>query len=195
VNDLFFEPIEHRYTVGEREIVSVTQILVAAGLTDLRGIPADILERAAERGRRVHEAAKLLLERRLDWATVDPAIGGYVRALDSMIRHTGLDPIPDKIEEPLYCAQYDYCGTPDALAWYFLRRRKVKVVFDWKTGMMEAVQYQLAAYAHALGVHHRAAVKLNDDGTYRMKWFPPETLRQDLQTFLQAMEETKAWVA
>lgn len=195
MNELFFEPVEHRYTVGEREIVSVTQILVAAGLTDLSMIPREVLERAAERGRRVHEAAKLLLRGTLDWATVDPAIGGYVRALDSLIRHTGLYPIADKIEEPLYCAEYDYCGTPDALAWYFLRRRKVMVVFDWKTGLMDAVQYQLAAYAHALGVRHRAAVKLNRDGTYRMKWFPPETLRQDLQTFLEAQEECKAWVA
>jgi hypothetical protein len=56
---------------------------------------------------------------------------------------------------------------------------------------MSAVRYQLAAYAHALGVRHRAAVKLNRDGTYRMEWFQPETLRQDLQTFVAALQETR----
>jgi hypothetical protein len=190
--DLQFEPMCHRYTVGGRFVPSVTQVLSAVGLIDLDGIPDDILRRAGERGTRVHQAAALLLRGQLDWASVDPEIGGYVLALDKVIRHTGFEPLAESVEKPLYCREFDFCGTPDVLAWYsFPRRKKVLVVFDWKTGMMSAVRYQLAAYAHALGVRHRAAVKLNHDGTYRMEWFLAETLRQDLETFVRALEETR----
>lgn len=198
--DLHFEPWGHQYTVDGRFVPSVTQVLSAAGLIDLDGIPADILRRAGERGTRVHQAAALLLRGQLDWASVDPEIGGYVLALDSVIRHTGLRPEIAEVEKPIYCKEFDFCGTPDAIAWYSFPRRfgpplEVKVVFDWKTGIMSAVRYQLAAYAHALGVRHRAAVKLNRDGTYRMEWFQPETQRHDLETFVRALKETREWVA
>ena len=193
---LQFEERCHRYTVNGKFTPSVTQVLEAAGLIDLEGIPTHILRRAADRGTQVHKAGALLLRNNLEWSSVDEAIGGYVRALDSFLRHTGFRAKPEFVETPLYCAQYDFCGTPDALGIYSFSRRfgrvlQVMVVLDWKTGMMCAVRLQLAAYAHALGVRHRAAVKLNDDGTYSMQWFGPETQRHDLDTFLRALEQTR----
>ena len=101
------------------------------------------------------------------------------------------------VETPLYCAQYDYCGTPDVLGTYQLKRPsfgkrfEVFALLDWKSGMMPAVHLQLAAYAFPLGVRHRAAVKLNKDGTCRMVWFPPETQRHDHETFLRALDQTR----
>lgn len=199
MDELIFEPVEHRYTVDGRRVISVTQVLANAGLLDLSRIPREILDRAAERGKRVHEAAQLLLRGRLDWSTVTADIGGYVLALDSFLRDSRLRPVTNKIEQPFHCQDHDFCGTPDAVAWYGIqsagRRREIQVVLDWKTGLSDAVQFQLAAYAHALSIRHRAAVKLNADGTYRMRWFRPETLQQDLQTFLRAKEEAKEWVA
>jgi len=189
---LRFEEHGHRYTVDGRVVPSVTQVLEAAGLIDLTGIPTHILRRAGERGTRVHQAAALLLRGELEWASVDEAIGGYVRALDSYLRNSNFKPVKESVETPLYCAQYDFCGTPDVLGTYPLRgRHGVFVILDWKSGMMPAVQYQLAAYAHALGVRHRAAVKLNREGTYSAIWFRPETQRHDLDTFLGALDKTR----
>jgi hypothetical protein len=193
---LEFEQQGHRYTVDGRFVPSVTQVLEAAGLIDLEGIPTHILRRASERGTRVHQAAALLLRGELEWSSVDEAIGGYVRALDSFLRHSQFQPVKESVETPLYCAQYDFCGTPDVLGTYTIPRFhgdsvKVFAVLDWKTGMMSAVRYQLAAYAHALGVRHRATVKLNSDGTYNMAWFQPETQRHDLDTFLRALDDTR----
>ena len=193
---LHFEEKGHRYTVDGRHVWSVTQALEGGGLIDLSGIPTHILRRAGERGTRVHEAAALLMRGVLDWATVDEAIGGYVIALDTFLRRTGFRPVKDSVETPLYCAQYDYCGTPDVLGTYIIPRPfgrplEVFAVLDWKTGMMPAVRYQLAAYGHVLGVRHRCAVKLDADGEYRMNWFPPETQRHDLETFLRALDDTR----
>ena len=196
VHQIQFEERIHRYTVDGRFIPSVTQVLEAAGLIDLTGIPTHILRRAGERGTRVHQAAGLLLRGELEWASVDEAIGGYVRALDSFLRNSRFQPVKESVETPLYCEQYDFCGTPDVLGTYTVPRLfgnpvKVFAVLDWKTGMMSAVRYQLAAYAHALGVRQRAAVKLNRDGTYAMAWFQPETQRHDLDTFLKALDDTR----
>ena len=194
---LNFEEKGHRYTVDGRFVPSVTQVLEAAGLIDLNGIPPDVLRRAGERGTRIHQAAALLLRGELEWSSVDEAIGGYVIALDSFLRNNQFTPVKESVETPLYWAQYDYSGTPDVMGTYFLRAsrntpfRKVFVLLDWKSGMMPAVHLQLAAYAHPLGVRHRAAVKLNKDGTYRMIWFPPETQRHDHDTFLRALDTTR----
>ena len=192
-----FEEQGHRYTVDGRWVPSVTQVLEASGRIDLRGIPGEVLRRAAERGTRVHQAAALLLRGELEWSSVDESIGGYVRALDAFLRRTGFEAVPASIERPLYCEQYDFCGTPDVEGLYRLvspfgnSGRKVLATLDWKSGMMAAVRYQLAAYAHQRGICHRAAVKLNSDGTFRMEWFPPETQRHDLAVFLKDLDDTR----
>lgn len=189
----------HRYTVNGRFVPSVTQVLEAAGRINLQGIPEHVLWRAALRGTRVHQAAALLLQGVLDWATVDDAIGGYVRALDTFLRVSGFRPEPDSIEQRIYCPEFDYCGTSDVCGDFpnprSYSRRPIRAVVDWKSGMMPAVQYQLAGYAHPLGLQHRAAVKLNSDGTYGMSWFSPETLRHDFDTFRRDLEQTRsrAW--
>ena len=103
VHQIQFEERIHRYTVDGRFIPSVTQVLEAAGLIDLTGIPTHILRRAGERGTRVHQAAGLLLRGELEWASVDDAIGGYVRALDSFLRNSRFQPVKESVETPLYC--------------------------------------------------------------------------------------------
>lgn len=208
--DIELDEKTHRYTVNGKFTPSVTQALSAAGRIDLSGIPPHILRRAALRGTRVHQAGALLLKSVLDWYTVSDAIGGYVRAIESFLHHSRFVPELETVECPLYCPEYDYCGTPDVagnypasrpLTAYMLHRKAgvgIRAVVDWKSGMMPGVQYQLAAYAHMLKVRHRAAVKLNSDGTYAVKWFPPETLREDFALFLQdlkTMRERGEWAA
>ena len=53
---LNFDPITHIYTLDGVRIPSVTQVLQAAGLIDFGGIRDSVLEEAAKRGTRAHEA-------------------------------------------------------------------------------------------------------------------------------------------
>lgn len=193
---LEFDERLHRYTVGGREVLSVTQALEGAGYIDLKCIPEDVLRRAALRGTRVHEAAALLMRNELEWSSIDVAIAGYVLALDLFMRQTKFEPEPASVEKPLYCEEYDYCGTPDVVGLYTVPRSygpalKSRVLLDWKSGMMPAARYQLAAYAYALGVRHRAAVKLNREATYSVTWYKPETQREDFEVFLRALDVSR----
>jgi hypothetical protein len=150
--ELHFEERGHQYTVDGRVVPSVTQVLEAGGLVNLAGIPPDLLGRVQERGRRVHKAAELLLRGELDWGSIGEEDAGYVLALDRFLSTQKYKPIAGTVEKPFYCREFDYCGTPDVVVEHIaLRpRRTVQVLVDWKTGMMPAVRYQLAAYAISL---------------------------------------------
>ena len=193
IPQLQFDARLHRYTVDGRCVPSVTQALEGAGYIDLKCIPEDVLRRAALRGTRVHQAAALLMRSELEWSSVDVAIAGYVLALDLFMRQTKFQPDVASVEKPLYCAEYDYCGTPDVAGLYTVPRLygtplKARVLVDWKSGMMTAARYQLAAYAHVMGVRHRAAVKLNKESTYSVTWYKAETQRNDFEVFLRALD-------
>jgi hypothetical protein len=76
----------------------------------------------------------------------------------------------------------------------------MNVLIDFKSGMMDAVQYQLAAYVMLLRrighkYQHRAALKLNKNGTYAMVWFPASTLQSDFDEFLRALSRTRERLA
>ena len=64
-----FDPAAHRYTLGGIVLPSVTQIL--RGLDDFSNVPARVLEKARDRGNRVHAACNLDVLGTLDENTVD----------------------------------------------------------------------------------------------------------------------------
>jgi hypothetical protein len=175
---------DHQYTVEGVHYPSVTQVLQSVGLVNLSNIPEDSLLHAADRGTKVHKACALLLRDELDWTTLDPALEGYVLAMDSFMRQTKFEVLDGMIEERVYDARLGYCGTVDVVGNF---DGGYSTVLDFKTGMMGAVRYQLAAYAHGVACGQRAAVKLNRDGSYAMKWFLPETRRHDFAVFQSAL--------
>ena len=75
-----FNETNHEYTVGGVRVPSVTQILESAGLVDYRGIPAETLRYAADRGTAVHLASVYYDEEDLDPDSLDFEVAKYLAA-------------------------------------------------------------------------------------------------------------------
>lgn len=80
-----FDPVAHRYTLDGRVLPSVTQIL--RGLDDFSHVPARVLERARDRGTRVHSACNLDVLGTLDEATVDDEVAPRTRLIPPICNH------------------------------------------------------------------------------------------------------------
>jgi len=174
---------EHVYLYDGKVVPGVTTILSRTGLADFSYIPESLRDYALERGSLVHEAAHYLLEDDLDLASVDPAIAGYLQALDKFIHHS--DFTPELLEHKVFDPISWYAGTLDSVGNFPTLGR---TIVDWKTGGMDAVRWQLAAYGRLVAppVYNRVAVKLNKDGTYKLKHFPASTFKKDEADFLAA---------
>lgn len=112
---LTFDPTKHEYRFNGVVMPSVTQILKAVGLSDYSHIPADTLQKAAERGHVVHEIIELYERGILDESSIDPALRGYfesyLRAKDAGL----LPERPSAIEKMVYSEKYKYCGMLDQM--------------------------------------------------------------------------------
>jgi len=130
-------------------------------------------EFAALRGSYVHEAAHYLFERRLDWATVDESLKGYLASLELWMRITGF--VPEACEVMLYhpmllfAGTYDVKGTmPNGSKWLIDLKSSNPA---WWHGV------QLAAYLLLEGGYRRrAGLYLQQDGRLaRMREYRDET--------------------
>jgi hypothetical protein len=176
---LNFDPATHTYTLNGDALPSVTTILQAGGLIDFTGINPDVLQRAADFGKCVHQATALDDMGDLDEQSLDPAIKPYLEAWRSF---RGVDdPIKfDCIEQALFHPTYQFAGTPDRISG--------DVIIDIKTGSIVPpwTGLQLAAYAILadLPTARRIAVQLKADGTYQIHKYKD---RKDRGTFLSCL--------
>lgn len=112
---LTFDPVTHLYRLDGDVIPSVTQILKGVGLSDYSHIPADTLQRAAERGTVVHQIIEFYEKGVLDESSIDPALRGYfesyLRAKDAGLLFD--DNRPEEIEKQVFSEKYKYAGTLD----------------------------------------------------------------------------------
>jgi hypothetical protein len=137
-----FDEARHEYTVGGRIIPSVTQILGI--LQDFGGVPADVLDRAAEFGTHVHHACALDNARQLDEAALDPGLLPYLAQWRRFLAESGGVVLAS--EQRVYHPGLHYAGTLDALVSI---RGKVALV-DIKTGQLpRTVGAQTIAYEEA----------------------------------------------
>lgn len=170
------DPASHVYTDGGRVVPGVTDVIKSNGLID----DAWFTEYARDRGQAVHAAAALDDDGLLDESTLDPAIVGYVEAWRRFKRESGFQ--SKWVEKVLFHPVYRYAGTVDRIG----SMSGADWVIDFKTGeVLPWVALQTAAYAIAYGKPcRRAGVKLNNDGTYRLKEFAD---KNDGATFLAAL--------
>jgi len=162
-----FDPVAHRYTLGDEVLPSVTEIL--APLNDLSRVPADVLDTARARGKAVHAAVEQLELGRIDWATLSDEVAGYLTGWVAFKNDTGW--VSDAVEQPLYCTAPRYAGTPDLIG----QLGGVRTVLDLKATWMlhPAVGPQTAAYLNGHNKRHprskavrRYALQLRPDGSY-----------------------------
>ena len=180
---LVFNPIAHRYSIGTRELISVTQALTEAGLIDTRWFN----DEAALRGSYVHQAILLHVEGDLADDQLDPVLQPYFAAYQRFLTESGF--VVTACETRLYDDIVGYAGTVDLVG--TLNGRSA--VIDIKTGHCPSwVSLQLAGYARLLSKQYpgiqRYALNLQADVTYRLHRF---TDRHDEQVFLAAVAVTQ----
>ncbi|MEN6440510.1 MAG: hypothetical protein ABFD97_18200, partial [Syntrophobacter sp.] len=164
---LTFDEATHTYRVNGRPIPSVTGILRAENFIDT----AFFTDYGRERGKLAHLAIHLLDMGELDEESLDPVLSPFVEAWKRFRADTGVEIIES--EQPIVDPLRRYAGTPDKIAMLYGKT----TVLDVKTGTVSPwVRLQLCAYCEAKGIYRRAAVQLNDDGTYKMHTY---TDRQD----------------
>jgi len=150
------------------DLPRVTTILNAVGLgPDLSMVPPDVLTAAQQRGTAVHEAIEAIVYGYFDGAP-DASIKGYLDAYQRFVAESGYTPIAAEFE--VVHEAWRYVGHPDQIGWL----GKHRILLDFKTGIADGVEYQLAAYAAAYNAQHptepvtaAAAIALRRDGTYR----------------------------
>jgi len=163
-----FSEHSHTYKVDGEVIPSVTQVLTLAGISDVSGIPAHILQRASEIGTAVHLATELLDKDDLDLDSLDPQIVGYVTAYQRFKEESGVT--YELIE---HRTTAEYCGIRYGMCVDRVGAIGGKMaVFDIKTSSKPQASWkiQTAAYTHGLGdadTFERRIVHLCKDGSYK----------------------------
>lgn len=165
--DITLNELTHEYKVDGQVVPSVTQII-----QDI--LPIDLTyfkEEHRRRGHAVHAACHFLEENDLNWKTVHPDIIGYIKAWEKFMSDTGWK--SEKMESFIAHKRLRYAGRLDRVGSF----NNKKGVLDLKTGTVEHASLQLAGYAMAYDPidyklpHnnlHRWAVKLNENGTYKL---------------------------
>lgn len=169
IDELQFDEATHTYTLNGRTLLSVTQVLKAAGLTEyLDRIPPDVLEKARQRGVAVHAACQFLDEGDLDWNTVHPSIIGYVHAWEKFKTDTGI--VFTEIEKRRYHPLYLFAGTPDRVG--ILNGRPcipdIKTYEAPEWGGIQTAGYEIMLRSKEIPLYDRYAVHLKDDGKYKI---------------------------
>lgn len=177
--ELIFDEAAHTYTLGDRQLPSVTTILKDVGL--LGDMPKFSDDYSMTRGSFVHKACEMVDLDTLDEEQLDPALVGYVAAYKRF--RAEMDIKWTEIEKPRHDAALGFAGTPDRVA--------VGVVVDLKTGAPQAWHGpQLAAYtmlAHTAGAStlvKRYGLYLSAHGTYKLKRYEN---RSDFDVFRAAV--------
>jgi hypothetical protein len=153
MSELRFDAGSHTYTLGEKQLPSVTQILKP--LTDFSGVPAEVLERAKNWGTAVHKMIELDLSERLNTRTLDaaldPVYSSWLECKPEVLHLMGGE---IQSEVTLFNKALGYAGTADLVG--------KDAVLDIKTGLLDLkyVGPQTAAYATALGVKRRYCLHL-----------------------------------
>jgi hypothetical protein len=182
--ELTFEPEGHRYFISGKPVPSVSAVLEP--LQELDGIPRDVLERARVFGQHVHTACALMVNKVLEWRTLDPALVPYVTAAKKFLDETGVRVLA--CEYGMGDPGLKFAGTLDVLGIF----KKSTCVFDWKSTVRipRTAGPQTAAYDHLyrrnLGGRpmKRYGVQLLETGDYKL--FPFEDQR-DFQWFVSCL--------
>lgn len=187
------KPYEYRDEETGERYFSVTQVRKVMW-DGMDRIPYAVLEKARERGERLHTYFALLMG---SMAKVCPEpeplpdLSGYCRA----IQQWALDvvPLPLLIEDPSVCRKLGIAGTSDLLA--DLLANRGQYIIDLKTGEPTPTDpVQLLAYREMEGyqkVKGLFDLYVHADGTYDFKEVKPNLHQADWACFLNALQVLK----
>jgi hypothetical protein len=181
--DLSFDRETHVYSLGDKVLPSVTEILRGAGIVDDRWWTAA----GAWRGSAVHLACWYDDQNDLDESQLDPALRGYVDAYRKFKADTSF--VPTDIETPLYNDLLGYAGTPDRIGKLDNKRLCLP---DLKSGASSKVtRYQTVAYVACLPSprkYERMEVRLQPNGKYFLQVYGPKDFEGDFRKWQAIIE-------
>lgn len=163
----------HVYSLGNRKLPSVTEILVGAGLVDTQWFT----EAGKWRGSAVHAACWYEDENDLDEAGLDSRLVGYVSAYRRFKAETGF--VVEVNEEKVHHELLGYAGRYDKRGAF----NKGAALIDLKSGASSKItRYQTAAYVGCLPSprkYTRMEVRLKENGKYLLQVYEPKDFDRD----------------
>lgn len=135
----------HVYTVGNKHVISVTQILSRLFPKKYENVPETVLNRAAERGNKIHELIENYALMQTDETRMDMELEGINYAMLEKENHISIQSSEQMLyymdyDEPLFAGKYDLEGTVNGQP----------AMLDIKTTAecdKEYLQWQLSMYA------------------------------------------------
>ena len=193
--EIEFDEENHVYRVDGVIKPHVTGIIAASGKVDWSYVDEEIRLHSIKRGQSVHWLTQLEDEGALNYRTVPAGLRGYRKAYRTWKRHSGFFVI--WIERKFY-SHYGFTGTLDRAGSFpatTMYGSGTSGVVDLKSGAIaDAVRYQLCAYTLAVDPRpaiartiRRIALRLNADGTYRVKEFPMSEWDRDFSEFMEML--------
>ncbi|MEO8070547.1 MAG: hypothetical protein ABI652_04035 [Acidobacteriota bacterium] len=194
---LAFDDASHTYTLGERRLVSVTQVLGLTGLADFsQPWFSDVVK---DRGTALHRAIALDIEERLDEESIDdPQVLGGLTGWRAFLAAAGAE--VEQCERQLCDPEMGVAGRLDCIVVMAdAAGRRWRYIVDIKRSLYPCAAIQLAGYldmAAALydgPVHlRRAALVLPGDGTYTFHPFTDHTDRATWQAAVRVVNWRRA---
>lgn len=138
------------YVVGDRRLLSVTTIIANVLGDQYAGVNKFLLEKAAERGRRVHKAVHYLETCGLRRSSLGDIDRPYVEAYDRFKEEMGWE--VESAERTVFSLKQGYAGTLDQVGRMTRARNAPRGTLDLKTTIVDSlfVGEQVAAYTMAL---------------------------------------------
>ncbi len=167
---LTFDAASHTYRHDGQVVPSVTQVLQI--LPAYKGVPADVLAKAAARGTAVHKATEQYDDGSLDVAALDDELLPYLDAYEQFLHDHQPETIA--VESRVWHPLLRYAGTEDR-EWLLAG---VRCSVDLKTcvAMLPGIGPQTAAYMEAKNqgrpaadkIKRRYGLQLKKDGSYAL---------------------------
>lgn len=139
----------HQYTLNGVVIPSVTQVLEAAGLSNLKMVDERILKASCDFGNAVHKTVELHCKGTLDLESLDPILSLYLDGWKNFVEDFGY--VSKGCEFRTYHPLYRYGLTCDQFGEITKGKFIGTAVGDLKSGLpYPSHKYQLAGYKLAL---------------------------------------------
>ncbi len=171
----------HTYRIMGDVVPSVTQIL--RPIMNMDSIPKHVLEAKADLGRRVHLACQFDDEGDLYEGSIEDDVAPYLAGWRRFRRDTECEIVAN--EKIVFEPMHRYAGTLDRVLRFDMAFWLIDIKSSFRTPASAGAQ--TAAYMRALcdtRVSRRAAVRLTDDGKYRLE---PLNGTEDWATFLACL--------
>jgi hypothetical protein len=195
VNELVtFNPKNHTYWWGKRQLPSVTTI-IAKAIAPFKHFPdtpdhKKYLEYKGQLGTAVHKLAEYELKGTLDEGSIHESIKGYHTAIQAARKAINIRPIC--IEKAVYSTRLGFAGTMDLRAIIDIQGLEYYGTLDWKSSNSIWEHYRIQKAFYQIGwfetftQHSMTGMKQYEVNGERL-WLPDDYLKEKLVTIkLQA---------